>query len=310
MTALVRVAVSLLLLALLLWQIELEAALTVLLDPQLELLLVFLAVMLANRWLAAYRWFVLLHGRNPAFTLGPIVRLTFVSGFVGYLMPGGIGVDIFRYLGAVRARAGRELIVTSLLVERVQALLALALLAMAGLPLLPPALPPALSYLTWAIFAALVTMILALQHRGVRRLSGRLPPVRRIETVRTSLGKLCQGLDAYRSRPGLLLRAMALALVFQLMRCVGAALGAAALGASLPFTFFLVIVPMVNLMTLAPVSIAGLGVQEVGFVYLFGLSGMPVETAFALALLLRFAEILVILPGAWLYARGGLAPET
>lgn len=305
---LLRAGVSLALFALLLWQVDLDDTVALFANARLDLLLLLVAVVFANRWLAAYRWFVLLHGRNSTIALGPIVRLTLVSGFVGYLMPGGLGVDVVRYLGAVRGTANRELVVTSLLVERILAVAALALLVLTGLPLLPPVLPPAVGHVTWVILAMLVAVILALLHGRARRLTRHLLPVRRVAWIGKSLDKLYQGLDEYRDQPLLMLHAVALAVAFQLVRCVAVAIGAATLGASLPFMFFVVIAPLVTLLALAPVSIAGLGVQEAGFVYLFGLAGMPVEMAFALALLIRAASIVATLPGAWLYARGGIAP--
>ena len=99
---------------------------------------------------------------------------------------------------------------------------------------------------------------------------------------------------------------MLLAIAFQLMRCVTPALGAAALGAPLPFIFFVALMPIILLLALAPISIAGLGVQEAGFVYFFGLLGMPVEVALPLSLLVRLCSVMALLPGAWFYLRRGV----
>jgi uncharacterized membrane protein YbhN (UPF0104 family) len=56
-----------------------------------------------------------------------------------------------------------------------------------------------------------------------------------------------------------------------------------------------------------PISIAGLGVREVAFVYLFSLAGMPTEVSLPLALLTRMAQLVPLPLGAWLYVRGGLS---
>ena len=79
-----------------------------------------------------------------------------------------------------------------------------------------------------------------------------------------------------------------------------------AFGVHLPILVFIVIVPVIILITLLPISIAGLGVRELGFVYLFGQVGMPAEVALSLSLLLRLFAILLAAPGAWLYVRRGV----
>jgi uncharacterized membrane protein YbhN (UPF0104 family) len=60
------------------------------------------------------------------------------------------------------------------------------------------------------------------------------------------------------------------------------------------------------LISLLPITIAGLGVREVGFVYFLGLGGMPAEVALPLALIQRLFTIIATLPGAWWYLRRGL----
>jgi hypothetical protein len=84
------------------------------------------------------------------------------------------------------------------------------------------------------------------------------------------------------------------------------AIGAAALGVPLPLAVFLTVVPLVVLIALLPISLAGLGLQDISYVYLFGLAGMPIEIALALSLLMHIFILLATVPGAWLYARAGL----
>jgi uncharacterized membrane protein YbhN (UPF0104 family) len=56
-----------------------------------------------------------------------------------------------------------------------------------------------------------------------------------------------------------------------------------------------------------PISIAaGLGVREAAFVYLFGLAGMPGDSAFGLAMFVYVISFSAWLPGGWIYARSGL----
>jgi uncharacterized protein (TIRG00374 family) len=301
-----RLALSAGLLALLVTQVDLGESWSVLLTARLDLVALMMALAIANRLLAAYRWFVLVRVRHPSVSFAGVVRLIFVSGFVGYFMPGSVGVEVVRIYGLARTVGDRAVAVTSVLVERMLASLALVAMVLIGLPFLPPVLPVAIGELAWVTLALLLLAILLLMAAPVRRLTLTLVRHARLAWFRNALGKLYLVLDEYRSRPGLMVAATLLALAFQLMRCLAPAVGAAALGAQLPLIFFVTLMPIVLLLALAPISIAGLGVQEAGVVYLFGLVGMPAEVALPLSLLIRLFSLVALLPGAWWYFREGV----
>lgn len=301
-----KITISVSLLVLLLTKVDLDQSWRVVRDARLDFLALMLAITIGNRVFAAYRWFVLVRIRQPSVRLAGIIRLIFVSGFIGYFMPGSVGVELVRVYGLARTTADRALSVASVLVERVLALLALAILVLIGLPFLPVALPSAIGAVAWGTLALLVVGTVLLMTARARQLSLSLVRHAKLGLVRTGLGKLYFVLDAYRGRPWLISWAMLLAIAFQLMRCVTPALGAAALGAPLPFIFFVALMPIILLLALAPISIAGLGVQEAGFVYFFGLLGMPVEVALPLSLLVRLCSVMALLPGAWFYLRRGV----
>ena len=187
------------------------------------------------------------------------------------------------------------------------AMLALVLLVLTGLALRPlPGLPPEVGRLAWIGLVGLIALAWPLWHPRLRSMVGRRWRGRLLP-LRARLTKVMRVLDGYRQQPGLMVLSLALAVFFQLLRCLATAIGAAALGADLPFMLFLVITPIAILIGLAPISIAGLGVQEAVYVYLLGLVGMAPEMALPLALLIRVMQLVVTLPGAWFYVRRGIA---
>jgi glycosyltransferase 2 family protein len=301
-----RIGLGFGIIALLLTQIDLEAALRAVLAARLELLVLGFAIVLASRLLAAVRWYLLLRGRHAAVTPFGVVRLMFVSDFVGYFMPGSIGVEVLRIYGLAKTIADPALSATSVVVERVVALLVLVVLVLVGTASRPSALPAEIDPLAWLCLGLLVLAVLAIIARPTRRLALRLLPGDRLARIRRGLQSVFAALDTYRSRPGLIAASLLLALVFQLMRCASVTVGAAAFGHPLPFTFIMVVYPVMLLISLLPITIAGLGVREAGYVYFLGLGGMPAEVALPLALIQRLFTVLGTLPGAWWYARRGL----
>lgn len=290
----------------LLTQIDLEAALRAVVEARLELLVLAMTIVMASRLLAAARWYLLLRGRHAAVTPCGVVRLMFVSDFVGYFMPGSIGVEVLRIYGLAKTTADPALSASSVVVERVVALLVLVVLVLVGAASRPSGLPAEIDPLAWLCLGLLVLAVLAIMARPTRSLALRLLPGNRLARIRRGLQRVFAALDTYRSRPGLIAASIVLALVFQLMRCASVTVGAAALGHPLPFTFILVVFPVMLLISLLPITIAGLGVREAGYVYFLGLGGMPAEVALPLALIQRLFTILSTLPGAWWYVRRGL----
>ena len=301
-----RLCVGVGLLALVLYWVDLGQALTVVAAARLDVLALLPLVLVADRLIAAFRWYLLVRGKNAAVTYWGIVRLIFVSGFAGYFTPGSVGVEAVRVYGLSRTISNLALSVTSVLVERLLGLFALTFLVLVGLALRPPGLSPEYGQLAWLALAVLIVGVCALMSPWLRRLSLLALPAGWLAPVRRGLQKIYAMLDGYRRQPGLMLGSLGLAVIFQLTRCLPAAIGAAALGSPLPFAYFVVIVPVVALVSLMPISIAALGVRELAYVYLFGLVGMPAETALALALLIWVFGLLLLLPGAWFYVRRGV----
>jgi hypothetical protein len=116
-------------------------------------------------------------------------------------------------------------------------------------------------------------------------------------------------LHAYRRAPGELAVATVLSLIVQLLRIVTIYLAAQALAIEVPFAPYLVLVPVTALITLVPISLAGLGVREGAFVYFFGRAGMSEAGAFSLSLLVFGLSLVLWVVGAALYWRDAPPPS-
>jgi glycosyltransferase 2 family protein len=301
-----RIALGIGLLGLLLVKIDLGAMTAAIKGVRLDLFGLLTTTVVVTRLIGAFRWYVLLRGTSLDVSYLGVVRLTFVSDFMGYLTPGTLGVEALRFYGMSRMTSDPALSATSMLVERMLALFALIVLVLGGLAFRMPGVPPQIGSLAWLGLVLLLAVIIGLMASPIRIGTLWLLSHPRLSRAATAARNVYRSLDRYRARPGLLAGTFVIALVFQLMRCATIAVGAAAFGVDLPFLAFVVIVPVVILITLLPISIAGLGVREVGFVYLFGQVGMPAEVALPLALLTRALAILMALPGMWFYVRRGV----
>ena len=300
-----RLVISVVLLGILLNQIELGRTLAIFGDAQPGFLALTFALVVGDRLLAAWRWYVLLRGLTRETTYRAVLRLSLVSSFIGTFMPGG--VDLVRIYGLTRTTSNLPLAFTSVLVERLQSVLALAGLMLVGLAAAPMELPGMAMHLAWLALLLLMVAIAALMHPRPRLLAQRVLPGRWLAPARASLARIYDCIDAYRDRPALMAWSMALTFGFQLFRVVTVLVAAWALGLEIPILLLVALMPVVFFLTLLPISVAGgLGVREMSLVFLLGLAGIDTEASFALGLLLSLAAIITAVPGAWFYARAGV----
>jgi glycosyltransferase 2 family protein len=307
-----RIVIAVCLLLVLVAQVDLSYTIGVLADTKWSYLAAVLVLLFLTRLIASYRWYALLKQVDVAVRVGDIVRLVFVSSFVGYFMPGTLGIEALRIYGFARSSANAALAVASVAVDRLLGMFALILLALLGLALLPTALPeiaaaalPAgIGQAGWLGLLALCVLVAAALNPPLRRLALHL--VSRWRRLQDGARKVFAILDIYRARPWALLYNAIVAVGFHLLRCAAVGIGAAAFGVELPPVVYVALTPLITMLARIPISIAGLGVQEAGFVYFYGAFGMPAEVALLLSLVIRAGTILSSAPGAWFYAVRGV----
>jgi glycosyltransferase 2 family protein len=301
-----RAAISIGLLAWVISSIDLRAAGDVVLRANLLLAPVIFVMVIVERLFASLRWYLLVRG-DPRVTYWRITRLLFTTTFVGFFFPGTVGVELLRVYTLGRGISNLALAFSSVLVERIQALTALALLTLIALASAPPGMPPEIAPAAWIGLGIMLGITALLLWRPFRGLTFRLLPGQKLERLRSQLAKVYDCLDLYRRQPGPMALGLLVALGFQGLRIAQIVVGAWALGIDLPVSYYFAIMPTIILLTLLPISIAaGLGVREAAFVHLFGLVGMAGDAAFSLSLFVYVISFTAGLPGAWMYARSGL----
>jgi glycosyltransferase 2 family protein len=301
-----RAAVSI---GLLLWVISginLAAAAEVMRRADLLLAPVVVALFMGERLLGSLRWYLLVRGDSRV-TYWRLTRLLFATTFAGFFLPGSVGVELLRVYSLGRGIGNLARAFSSVLIERIQALTALAVLTLVGLLSAPPGMPPEIGEAAWLGLVGMLGATLLLMWPRFRQLTLGLLPGARLDGLRDQLAKVYGCLDLYRRQPGPMALGLLIAFGFQILRVLQVVVGAWALGLHTPLQCFFAIMPTIILLTLLPISIAaGLGVREAAFVYLFGLAGMPGDAAFGLALFVYVISFSAWLPGGWIYARSGL----
>lgn len=243
------------------------------------LLLVVLVLAFASRFVKTLRWFILLRVVEPRITFTQVFKLSFVGLFTTNVLPTTIGGDVVKLGGAVQAGFSSSTIAASLVIDR---LIGMATMA------------------TFLPFGVL-RIIQADLSRVMMAAAPVSPSINRLwEKFTAFLNNTWQALRLWFKQPGSLIWAGLLSFVH--MACTFTMVTVILGGLADPVTWWTAggLWVLVYFITLIPVSINGLGLQEVSLSLIFvNFAGIAESNSLVLALLMRVTFMIASLPGAF-----------
>ena len=302
LSRLLRIVISVGLIVVVIWSIDMVELRSALSQVTLATLLVMCAIDILLRLLSAYRWHVLFSGLHDGASLRETTEVSLVASFLGQAMPGTIGVEALRIYGLGKRNNDIPAAIASVVADRVFGFLSLVLVIMIGLAISPTELGEVvLAPVSVSLVAAAIVIVLLISPRH-RNWIRRHIPKRVFDYIPDAIPKVFQNFESYKTKTHTLLYSSVLATSFQVLRVTLFFVGAIMLGESPDFVLFLALVPIVMFVALLPISIGGLGVREASLVALFGQFGvMDAAQAFILSILVFVSGIISILPGGLIY---------
>jgi uncharacterized membrane protein YbhN (UPF0104 family) len=247
---------------------------------------------------AALPWALLLP-EHPGLRWPLLTRAFLRASFASQVLPTGVGGDAVRtaevgrvvgYGGALAALAG----------SRVLGLLAMGLwAAAAGWTLAGDgaALPVSSSAFLGTVLAIGVVAF------GADQVVRRVPLRRAPRRMRQLLEDMATGLRGYRHRPARLAAVLAVSLAGWGLNLASMVLFSRALGATVDWDVFAMVLPLALAVTLLPISVNGLGVREGLLVGLLARAGVGAVTGAAMAVFVDLQGLPLALAGAGLCLR-------
>jgi uncharacterized protein (TIRG00374 family) len=287
--------------------VDWDEFMVLLLDAQPAPLLAAFLALLITRFLTAFKWKLFLNPEQPVPSYGFLLRLVWVSSFLGSFLPTSVGGDAVRVWGLARESQRATDAFVSVFLDRLTGVAALLTVAMAGTCmtigdplgrlLVPLVLVPGI-----IISAGLLFMLTKAGSRASQWITG---------VISTRLGinfpaNIDRAIKAYRDFPMRVIAAMALSVLVQMCRVAAVYLVSKSLAVDLSIMNALILVPPVMFIGLLPISIAGIGVVEGAFVFFLGFLSIPVSAAMAVALVGRIIGMAVSLPGGIFFFVSGL----
>jgi len=281
--SLCKLLVGLALIGALLWRLDVYVVIAALDKYRWSYLLAASLLFLTSFPISALRWKLF----APRFALRALLELTLIGQFYAVVLPGQLAGELVKAYRLAKGKADAERLAVSVFVDRVLGMVALLLVAGAGIVFSPHRLPAVLSYLVAALMLLLLAGLFAFRIRALYALV--IPFTRRLH--RTRLQRLASGLerafDAWRDfshSPARLLASISLGVVFQCLNVAIHAVLAANLGIALPLADWAWVVAVESLAVLLPISIGGLGLREGALIGCLVHLGVTGEAALALSL--------------------------
>lgn len=311
----VRVIVSVGLLAVLLARVDRAALWETFRQASIPWLVVAMAIYFAHIVTGAWRWHLLLGAQNVRVRRRTLLSSLLVSYFFNNFLPSNIGGDVIRIRDTARPAQSRTIATLVILADRVLGVIGLFLVAAiastiafemrggAGAPILP-----------WWLWALLIVGTVAVAPAVIAPpLMGRLlAPLTRVhpEWVGSRIETLMATLQRFREHPAILATCFTGAVLVQTQLVIYYLAVVYALNLPVTVWDLAVIVPLSLVVQMLPVSVNGFGLREATFSLYFARLGLPVHQGVVLSLVAAGLAMLFSLSGAAVYmTRGNTVSE-
>jgi len=248
------------------------------------------------------RWKWLLEVQGIKLSAKQVFRLSYLGLFFSNFMLGGIGGDLSKAVLVANQTTFKTRAITSIIVDRFVGFLGSLVLGLGGIIIYWNKRELVGLKITFMILVAGILFFL-LCYQWLKRISFPLrsrggEASRFYPSFQRIFNEINIAITTYKNNKIVLLKSL---LVSIIIHCVIVIINIAfsiALGIKdISYSYYFVIIPIINLLVSLPISLGGWGVSETSYGYLMGLINLSLTQAVALSLVFRLSFILWTLPG-------------
>ncbi len=296
-----KVIVSLGLIILLISQVDFKEIINILKNVDITMITYALILLTVQVFIATVRWQLVLKCQKIELDYKNTLQILYSGLFFNQAMPSSVGGDVIRgyYLKKQGMTLGRATL--GVLMDRLFGMVGLVLLVLLSLPLLFELVNNSIARTGGLLIASSISLALLLVF-FTDKLLGNFSHFKIIKGLYSLSreGRNCIS-DRYN---GVII--LLISVLIHLISVFSVMIMSIGLGLDIEWGGFLLMVPLVGLMMVVPISIAGWGVREGAMVVGFGYLGVAPEVALVLSILYGLSILVVALPGGviWMFKRG------
>jgi uncharacterized protein (TIRG00374 family) len=296
-----KLAVSTFLLAFLFWRVDRDAFLRSLQALPLSLFLGCVGLYSLCYLISTLRWQRLLIAEGIRLPLWRLTLVYFEGAFFNLFLPTLIGGDVVRGYAIYKITRGHDASLASILVDRLSGFAALIAIALVALLLAYSKIrDPQVAAMILGVAASFGLVMAMLLHDSLKERASGMLRVVGLARFQAKVQGMVDALRRYRGHHRALGQALLLSGLLQGLIIVIYYFIGAGLSPGVSIAYFFLYVPLITVVAMLPVSVAGLGVREGGAVYFFAKAGL--DSATALTMSLAWFSLTLIVSGF-----GGLA---
>ncbi len=276
-----KIAISISVLITIVTRLESQQIISLLQQTNSVYLLIAMILSLLAVPVAGLRWRLLAEMLHFNISTATATRATFAGLFVGQVLPGGIGSDVIRGWMVWNIGLPNKSVIISLIADRIASLFAIGLMIILFLPLSMPFLSPKI--VTWLVFSTMGCSIIGCIA---------------IIILSKPLVKLISKLNVTTK---VVLYSVGLSILAHVIMILSSYFISLAIGINSLLWMWMLIMPIIILITVAPISINGWGIRELAMVHLWGIFGISEPEAFLLSICVGVIALTTSLPGCWFW---------
>jgi uncharacterized protein (TIRG00374 family) len=305
MGVVIRLAVAVGLTLLILWRSDMGSVAAATRAADWRWIAAACALVVLDRALMAWRWLLLIAPvASPPPPLGAVLRVFFVSSFVGTFLPASVGGDAVRAYGLKREAVAGGAAIASVAMDRALGVVSVLIVGLGAVLFVTAAVPAGVYWVLLAGGAASLLLAAAIFHDQAAAVIASAVAHLPAAVLRRVGGRVFDAVRTYRHHHGALALVLAASVGVQALRIVQAWALGRSLGLDVSFAVYCVAIPLCVLIMQVPVTINGLGTGQAAFLWTFAPAGVAAADAVALSLLFIALGLVGNLPGGVLYALG------
>ena len=248
------------------------------------------------------RWQILLKDHGADVPVWILLKRNWIGRFLSNFLPGRMGGDIYRVFGHIDFAVDKSTLASSVILDRLLGIVALLTYVCVAGALQAGVVMQAGMGSLMAVSGLGILLIVPwfLTHapsKWLLKMSNRLPDGKPKKVALSLVNALIEGTQ----KKSTMVYAFLISVIFHLLSAVASYFSLRAMGYDVSFVSVILIIPLVNLIAQAPISLNGLGLREGAFTLLFTAIGVPAAVSVGAALIDRFVAVLMSLIGGGMY---------
>jgi len=301
---LLRMVISLGLVFFLFHNVDLDNFLKSIFSSKKEFLSIGYALGICNVLVCTFRWRILLWDRNINVSFYQLMKIYFIGMFFNIFFPTGYGGDAVRGYKLYKVTSAMSDSVSSVVMDRLVGFSALLFISILSLGLSFDFINTKICLSVFGIALLFFLGVWFFFSAYIVRYVGFILKMIKLEKYMDNINEFHATILSYKDSKGVLIGIFVISILAHSIMILSIYLFSLSVGVEIPLIYFFLFVPVINIVTLAPVSVSGIGVREAGFIYFFSMVEVSTAHSFLISLLFFSQLVFVGLIGCFFYLFG------